>query len=161
MSDGIIRSEEAFNQPLHFEGVQFPTGNNAITPTDFDAVIEFRDKLFIIVEVKRRGMEIPTGQKWALENVCKAINGQPGKTCVIFKCWHDVPKPEPVMLKHLTVQSFFWDFGPGGYSWRDSDKERTLIDSVNKLLDFVGISPDEVRRCESPEKTLDMAHCPF
>ena len=159
MSDGIIKSESAFVQPLHFEGVQFNTANNAITPTDIDAVLEFRDKLFILIEVKKRGAEMGAGQRFAYERICKAIDANQGKTCVAFFCWHDVEKPKPVMLRDLYIKSFFWP-GPSGYQWHESARERPVIKSINALLDLTGIGPEEVSRCEFSE-VLDMANCPF
>ena len=159
MSNGIIKSESAFSQPLHFEGVQFNTECNAITPTDIDAVLEFRDKLFVLIEVKRRGVDMSTGQRCAYERICRAIDGSKGKTCVAFFCWHDVEKPRPVMLRDLYIKSFYWP-GPSGYRWRESDRQRPVIKSINSLLDLTGISPDEVSRCHFSEQ-VSMNDCPF
>jgi len=160
MSDGIIKSAEAFAQPLHFEGVQFNTKGSAITPTDIDALLEFRGKLIVMIEVKRRNVEMGAGQRLALEAICKAIDTQKDKTCVAFKCWHDVEKPRPVLLRELYIQSFFWNFGQKGYQWRDSEKKRPLIPAVNDLLDLVGIPPEDVSRCEFSDE-ISMADCPF
>lgn len=161
MSDGIIKSAEAFAQPLHFEGVEFHTESNTITPTDIDAVLEFKDRLVVLVEVKRRNFEMRGGQRFAIERICKAIDAHKDKTCVAFKCWHDVDKPKPVLLRELYIQSYFWNFGPPkGYMWEDSKKDRPLILAINNLLDLVGIPPEVVSRCEFSEE-ISMADCPF
>ena len=62
---GLIRSSKQVKQAIDFSGVQ----NGVIHPSDVDAVLEFGNKALILMEVKRRGNMIPTGQRLMLERI--------------------------------------------------------------------------------------------
>ena len=62
---GLIRSSKQVKQAIDFSGVQ----NGVIHPSDVDAVLEFGNKALILMEVKRRGNRIPTGQRLMLERI--------------------------------------------------------------------------------------------
>ena len=55
----IVQNYERFRQPLLFDGLQ----KGKIYPTDIDAVLEYKDILWIIVEVKHKGVPITCGQR--------------------------------------------------------------------------------------------------
>lgn len=62
---GLIRSSKQVKQAIDFSGVQ----NGVIHPSDVDAVLEFGNKALVLMEVKRRGNRIPTGQRLMLERI--------------------------------------------------------------------------------------------
>lgn len=66
---GLILNREYATQIRDFSGLLF--GN--ITPTDIDGLIDFRDRIFIIMEFKHSGAPIPFGQKLALERLTDII----------------------------------------------------------------------------------------
>ena len=154
MSDGIVKYKTAFSQPLLFEGVEFKTETSAITPTDIDACLEFKDRLFVLVEVKSNGLELSPGQKCAYERICKSISAT-GRVSVVFKCWHSIKKPDPVFLRRLFVQSFYWKTRKG-WAWIDKKEPKLLIECINDLLEHSGIDERQVQRChiESENKLL-------
>lgn len=156
MKDGVVRYRDAFAQPLLFEGVEFKAGSNSITPTDFDAVLEFRDRLFVFVEVKTAGMEIPTGQRLALERICRA-SATNGRQSVGMLCWHFTAKPHPVYLRDLYVGRVYSSMVGGRWQWTAARQGRSLIQVVNGLLDRCGIN--DVDRCLASEPSLSA--CPF
>ena len=45
-----------------------------VYPSDIDAIIELRGKVFIIIEYKEPGGVIPTGQRLMLENLCDTLS---------------------------------------------------------------------------------------
>ena len=58
----MIKHQEYANKVINFNSLQF--GN--ISPTDIDAVIEYKDKWFIFIETKFNKAEMPRGQQLAL-----------------------------------------------------------------------------------------------
>lgn len=86
---GKIQHRERKQQIIDFSNMRF--GN--ITPTDFDGVIEYRGKGFVILEFKLKNANLPDGQKLAIERCVDDIkNG--GKEAVAFVCSHDVEDPK-------------------------------------------------------------------
>ena len=62
----LIRNSKQTKQGIDFTGLQ----NGKIHPTDIDAVLEFDNKVLVLFEMKRKGNDIPTGQRLVLERVC-------------------------------------------------------------------------------------------
>jgi len=64
----LIRNSKEVVRAIDFTGVQ----NGAIHPSDIDAVLEFDNDILILIEVKKKGNDIPTGQKLLLERICSS-----------------------------------------------------------------------------------------
>lgn len=64
----LIRNKNQVKQVIDFTGIE----NGLIHPTDIDAVLEFDNEILILIEVKKKGNKIPTGQRLALERICEA-----------------------------------------------------------------------------------------
>lgn len=64
---GVILYPARISQTLAFKGMKY----GSITPTDIDAIIEYKDKGWIIYEIKHKGVEVPFGQKLLLERFVK------------------------------------------------------------------------------------------
>ena len=62
---GLIRDRKQTTQGIDFQGVQ----KGKIHPSDVDAVLEFDNRALILMEVKRKGNDIPTGQRLLLERI--------------------------------------------------------------------------------------------
>lgn len=60
---GVYQNEDRGRQLLRFDGMQW----GAITPTDIDGLIEYRNHLWIMYEAKLEGKDVPQGQRLALE----------------------------------------------------------------------------------------------
>lgn len=69
---GLIRNRHRGTQCRDFSGLRF--GN--ITPTDIDGLIEYRDKAYILIEVKYKDAELLYGQQLALERLCDDLQEQ-------------------------------------------------------------------------------------
>ncbi len=81
----MFKNREYAQQIKDFSGLRW----GAISPTDVDALLEFSNRLFIIVETKYKNSPIPRGQLLALERVCDAINDPPNKHCLILLTSHE------------------------------------------------------------------------
>lgn len=62
---GKLHSPHLATQPRDFSGLRYGT----ITPTDFDAFIDFGGRLFVLIEAKLTGITLPHGQRLAIERV--------------------------------------------------------------------------------------------
>lgn len=99
-----VQYADRFRQLLLFEGMAF----NNIYPTDIDAITEYHNRLFIVMEVKGEGVQLPYGQKTALTRMVDALQG-PEKDAVLFVCRHNVAdNKQPVVLKDTTVEEAYW-----------------------------------------------------
>lgn len=66
----LIRNTNEVVKAIDFTGVQ----NKLIHPSDIDAVLEFDNRILILIEVKQMGAPIPTGQRILLERLCDNWN---------------------------------------------------------------------------------------
>lgn len=76
---GVIRNIKFARQRADFNGLRFGT----ITPTDIDGFVEFSDEVFIFMETKHGGAELPSGQRLALERVCDRVQAGGGEALVL------------------------------------------------------------------------------
>lgn len=81
---GIIQNREMKQQIADMSGLSF----GKITPTDLDAFIDFGNKLFVFVEAKYNGAQVPYGQKLAIERLCDACHNPPLRYSVAFITSH-------------------------------------------------------------------------
>lgn len=142
MSAGDVIHHRRFNQPLYFERCTFGT----ISPTDFDAVYEFRNKVFVAIEVKHKNAPEPNGQKLAYERFVEAVSHKPGVTAVAFYCEHEVPADRPVMLHSVRAKMVYTDIGSGSFRWFSYPEKPFVVLKINDLLDRCGL--DCSLRCE-------------
>jgi len=70
MIDDLIRSRSNLAQVINFSGLKF----GSMYPSDIDAIIEVRDKLWIVIEVKHGDAEPPFGQRLMLERLVDALS---------------------------------------------------------------------------------------
>ena len=94
----LIRDREKIQQIRDFSGLRF----GKIYPTDIDAFIEFKDKLFIFIEVKYGGGKLPTGQLLAIERLCDAIHAS-GKVCFGIIATHETETGKDIDVSALRV----------------------------------------------------------
>ena len=78
----LIRNTLQVRQSIDFTGVE--SGN--IHPTDIDAVLEFDNEVLILMEVKRKGNQLPIGQRLVLERLTDA--------------WHNSDKSITLVIEH-------------------------------------------------------------
>tara|TARA_Y100001938_G_C7954202_1_gene360864 strand:+ start:35 stop:460 length:426 start_codon:yes stop_codon:yes gene_type:complete len=64
----LINDRDKVKQVIDFTGAQ----NGKMHPMDIDAVLEFDNRILILIEVKYKGNDIPTGQRLTLERICNS-----------------------------------------------------------------------------------------
>ena len=78
----LIKNRNKVKQVIDFTGIQ----NGKLHPSDIDAVLEFDNKVLILIEVKRKFKPIPTGQRLLLERISDS--------------WHDNEKSIVLKVEH-------------------------------------------------------------
>lgn len=63
---GKVHTLARATQARDFSGLLF----GKITPTDIDALIEYKDKKYVLIEAKFGDTQVPFGQNLALERLC-------------------------------------------------------------------------------------------
>jgi len=116
----LINSYKQIKQVVDFTGIQ----NGLIHPTDIDAVLEFDNDVLIIIELKYKNAEIPTGQRLVLERIC---NSWHTKKSVVLKVEHDFNvENEAIPLDSCTVTKIY-------YNSKWHKKNINLVDQLNNL----------------------------
>lgn len=125
---GTIQHRERARQLIRFDGIRY--GN--ATPTDADGLFEWQNKAFVFWEFKMRGVDIPDGQRMALERLVDAL-GMADKKAVFFLCSHNVENPhDDVFAIDSNVERVYykgkWHDGHGWTvgDWLDSFMERVV-----------------------------------
>lgn len=99
----MFRSPDRARQLILFDGIKY--GN--IAPTDFDAVIEYKDRVWLVFEVKLADKELPRGQRLALERLIGDAK-KAGKHGMAIVCEHRVLDPlQDVILADCMVREVY------------------------------------------------------
>ncbi len=117
----LIRNSNQTKQGLDFTGVQ----NGKIHPSDIDAVLEFDNKALILIEVKRVGNSIPTGQRLLLERICDSWHTDKGIALYVTHNYLDDTRDIP--LVKCFVNGCYYKG-----KWAKVDNE-PLVNVLNKL----------------------------
>lgn len=78
---GKIRNREQAQQIRDFSGLRWGT----ITPTDIDGFFEINNELFVFIEIKFKGKNLPYGQKLALERLIDILQKDKKAILIIAK----------------------------------------------------------------------------
>lgn len=99
---GVIHSPDRARQLILFEGCNVK--NTKITPTDIDALIEYHDKTWILIEVKTDGKQVDQGQETMIRRFI-ADSAKAGKQSIYIIADHTITNPpEDIYLKDCIVR---------------------------------------------------------
>ena len=86
INKSLIKNRDRVKQVIDFTGVQ----NGKMHPMDIDAVLEFDNRILILIEVKFEGNDIPIGQKLTLERICDACHKKDEENeAIVLKVEHN------------------------------------------------------------------------
>ena len=126
----MIRNPDRVKQAIEFNGMKFgPSGY----PTDFDSVVEYHDKGWIVFEVKYKDTRPQLGQKLALQRFSNDM-AKSGKFAIVFIVEHDISDPnEKIYLRDCRVREMCIN----GAKWRPPHKPMTAKEICEKLLPYI------------------------
>ena len=107
----LIRNSKQVKQAIDFTGIE----NGKIHPSDIDAVLEFDNEVLILIEVKRIGNEIPTGQRLMLERICDSWHT--GKSIVLKVTHNFIDDDSDIPLRLCNVEKYYYN-----KKWTTRDK---------------------------------------
>ena len=129
MMRGKIRNRNIAKQLKDFSGLRF----GKITPTDVDGLLEFNDKLYIIIEVKYGDASMPYGQQLAFQRGCDAWQSEK-RNAYIIVAHHRTPEEQDIDVASQVVGSIYhkkqWDRPRIGMTVRQAIEEIRALHGV-------------------------------
>ena len=130
-----IQSKPRARQLVSFEGMEL---GERMWPTDFDAVIDWKGRAWLLFEVKHGSKAMPFGQRLALERFVRDAWAA-GKRAVALVVEHRVDDPlEDVRLADCTVREMF---AGGEFRWRPP---KMAVTAKQAMRAYIGYAE---RRC--------------
>ena len=125
----MIRNKEYHAHFVDFTGLQF----DKISPKDFDAFLEFGNKLFIFIETKYKTDVMPIGQELAIQRLCDACQTE-NRTSIAFLTRHDVAVGEGnIILADSIVVKYRYKG-----EWQIPKEETKLSTAVTRMVERYG-----------------------
>ena len=126
---GIARNRRFAEQGRDFSGLHYGT----ITPTDIDAVLEFKDRAFVFIEAKYQGVALPYGQRLAIERLCDACN-EADRASLALIVSHQTPPDRQVNYAACVVVKFRFR-----REWRVPKRHLLTRDAIDRFLEMAGL----------------------
>lgn len=123
---GKIQYRNYASQIIDFSGIRI--GN--ITPTDIDGLIEFKNRAFVLLEYKRRGGQLPHGQKLALTRMVDRLT-KGGSSAILLVCVHDTNAPCDIDGANAIVESAYMN-----EKWFKG-RQHTVIREIEGYLEWL------------------------
>lgn len=115
----LIRNSKQVKQSIDFSGIE----NGKIHPSDIDAVLEFDNEVLILIEVKRQGNIIPTGQRLLLERIC---NSWHTKKSIVLKVTHNFNNDDlDIPLRLCNLEKYYYN---RKWAYKEKPLKEVLID---------------------------------
>ena len=115
----LIRNSKQVRQTIDFTGIE----SGKIHPTDIDVVLEFNNEVLILMEVKRKGNLIPTGQRLVLERIANSWHNN--KSVVLYVTHNFKNDTADIPLKDCYVDSIYLN-----KEWKNAKTKISLIDTL-------------------------------
>lgn len=110
-------------QERDYSGLRFERG---ITPSDIDAVIDFNNRLWILIEMKVAGVPLPAGQRLMLARLCESLSRITPTFLLIAE--HNTPASRPIDAGALWVMEMY-----DGSHWRQATRPATVRQIIDLL----------------------------
>lgn len=121
---GVIRSHWRATQCADFSHLCYKT----CTPTDMDGLMEFGDKVFVMLELKHVGGHMPIGQRLAFERLVDALaSAQRLAICIVAE--HDTDAEFDISVAECQVVQFRF-----AGAWRVPRTPVTVRQAVDAFL---------------------------
>lgn len=125
LKHGIIKNRAALQQIKIFKGLRWGT----ITPTDIDGFFDFKNKIFIFVEIKFKNTSLKRGQGIALQRLTDACQ-RGGIQSYLLICNHKCDIKNDIDCANTKVI-----FCRNNYEWFNlENKNLNLKDAIDKII---------------------------
>lgn len=121
---------ERARQLIEFTGLNY----DSISPTDVDGLIEYKDKAYVIFELKHNGAEMPRGQRLAFERMVYDFEKR-SKKAIAIVAEHDVTDAsKSVLAKDSIVRELYQT---GERKWRPPNHKMTLKELIDAYIEKI------------------------
>lgn len=149
MSKSLLENSKLAKQGIDFTGVQ----SGKISPSDIDAVLEFNNKLLIMIEAKAWGKPLGMGQRLLLTRIADAWNAQEGKLGIVAVVWHQHNDEDTdIPLRSCFVHNYYFRG-----QWV-SAKEMPINKFLTNVGKYAGIKKCTFKYKEENDGTIDNKH---
>ena len=124
----LIRNSNQVKQAIDFSGIE----SGKIHPTDIDVVLEFNNEVLILMEVKRKGNNIPVGQRLVLERIANSWHTD--KVVVLYVTHEFKNDKKDIPLKECNVERVYLKG-----EWKAAKKEISLVDTLRGFSELWNI----------------------
>ena len=91
-------------QIISFKGLEY----GKITPTDIDALIEYHNRCYVMIEAKHNDKEVPLGQDLAIRRIADNLESK-WKPCAYIVCQHNISDwTQDVIVKDCIVRTVYF-----------------------------------------------------
>ena len=126
-----IKSRKRAKQLIDFGGIEF---GERLWPTDFDAVIEWKDRAWLLFEVKMYDVDVPSGQRLAIERFVRDVH-KAGKHAMAVVVQHGVTDPdETVTLAKCRVREVY---ASGEFRWRPPNRPMDAQQMAQEYIAYI------------------------
>tara|TARA_R110000803_G_scaffold25234_1_gene60272 strand:+ start:5678 stop:6076 length:399 start_codon:yes stop_codon:yes gene_type:complete len=119
----LIRNHREVVKAIDFTGVQ----NGNIHPTDIDCVLEFDNDILILIETKKKGNNIPVGQRLLLERLINSWHTNHG-IAIKVEYTDEYIGEKSISLHRCLVTKYYIN-----NKWHEAPVHNKLVDFINKL----------------------------
>lgn len=124
---GAARERKYTTQARDFTGLRY--GN--ITPTDIDALIDFHDRAYVLIETKYTGGMMPFGQRRALERLTDIIR-ETGRKSIAIVAEHSNGYGDIDFAKAVVIEYRFRG------EWITPRVPLKVKDAIDRFMEFEG-----------------------
>ena len=127
--DNEIKNRRRMKQIVNFQNIRIGAKG---MPTDCDGLIEYRNRGYVMFEIKHGAKELPFGQELALVRMCDDF-ARIGKPAVFIVAEHDVDDPEiDIDAASCLVRKFYFRG-----KWYTPPKPVTLKEKIDRFINYV------------------------
>lgn len=120
-----IKNPYYAKQLIDFQGLELEGG---IYPTDLDALIEYHNTEYILLEVKYEKAKVPYGQRLAIQRMVDDFT-KAGKRAIALVAEHyDSDPRKPVTAAHCRVREFYYG---AECQWKAPEHELTVRQAID------------------------------
>lgn len=110
-----------------YDGLKWGNGS----PTDIDALIEWKDKAYVLVELKAGHTPVPYGQELALKRMADDFK-KAGKEAIVIVAEHYEPPTEDIVVAKAKVRKVYFDG-----NWYNCELKEDVKHRIDGFIEYV------------------------